>query len=155
MPEPVPARDELHIDRVFDGPRELVFRCMTEPVHLTHFWGPTGMSTPLESITVDARPGGVFETVMVNDRDATSYRTRAIFDTVEEPETLAWTETDTGMRVTITFTALGERRTKVHIHQIRVPAAGMSPEARAGFLTALDRFERYLAHLSSDQGEPA
>ena len=41
---------ELKISRVFDAPRELVFRCMITPEHLTHFWGPVGMSTPLESI---------------------------------------------------------------------------------------------------------
>jgi uncharacterized protein YndB with AHSA1/START domain len=27
---------ELTITRVFDAPRELVFRCMIEPEHLTH-----------------------------------------------------------------------------------------------------------------------
>jgi uncharacterized protein YndB with AHSA1/START domain len=41
---------ELTYTRVFDAPRELVFRCMIEPEHLTHFWGPAGVSTPLESI---------------------------------------------------------------------------------------------------------
>jgi len=44
---------ELTITRIFDAPRELVFRCMTEPEHLTHFWGPTGVSTPLDRITID------------------------------------------------------------------------------------------------------
>jgi hypothetical protein len=27
------------------------------------------VSTPIENITVDPRPGGVFETIMVNDAD--------------------------------------------------------------------------------------
>ena len=39
---------ELTYTRVFDAPRELVFRWMLEPEHLTHFWGPAGMSTPLD-----------------------------------------------------------------------------------------------------------
>ena len=64
-----PQADELVFTRVFEAPRELVFRCMTEPEHLAHFWGPAGVSTPVENITVDLRPGGVFETVMVNDAD--------------------------------------------------------------------------------------
>ena len=38
--------NELRFSRVFDAPRELVFRCMTDPDHLTHFWGPTGVSAP-------------------------------------------------------------------------------------------------------------
>src|SRR6202022_2963780 len=64
---------ELTYTRVFDAPRELVFRCMTEPEHLTHFWGPAGVRTPLETIAADVRPGGVFETVMVNDADGDRY----------------------------------------------------------------------------------
>jgi len=52
-----PQAGELVFTRVFEAPRELVFRCMTEPGHLTHFWGPAGMSTPLENIKVDLRPG--------------------------------------------------------------------------------------------------
>ena len=32
-------RGELWFNRVFEAPRELVFRCLTEPEHLTHFWG--------------------------------------------------------------------------------------------------------------------
>ena len=47
---------------------------MTDPDHLAHFWGPAGVSAPRERITVDARPGGVFETVMVNDADGSEYR---------------------------------------------------------------------------------
>ena len=87
-----PAAAELIYTRVFDAPRELVFRCMTEPEHLTHFWGPAGVSTPLENIKVDARPGGVFETVMVNDADGSQYPMRAVYVEVVEPERLVWTE---------------------------------------------------------------
>ncbi len=73
MNDPTTAAGELSFTRVFDAPRELVFQCLTEPEHLTHFWGPAGTSAPLESIKVDARPGGVFETVMVNDADGSTY----------------------------------------------------------------------------------
>jgi uncharacterized protein YndB with AHSA1/START domain len=54
------APNELVFKRIFEAPRDLVFRCMIEPEHLTHFWGPAGVSTPLESIKVDPVPGGVF-----------------------------------------------------------------------------------------------
>jgi uncharacterized protein YndB with AHSA1/START domain len=64
--------DELVYTRIFDAPRELVFRCMIEPKHLTHFWGPQGVHTPIENIIVDPRPGGDFQTVM-----APSIRPRA------------------------------------------------------------------------------
>ena len=35
-----PASDELVYTRIFEAPRDLVFRCLIEPEHLTHFWGP-------------------------------------------------------------------------------------------------------------------
>jgi uncharacterized protein YndB with AHSA1/START domain len=142
---------ELTYTRVFDAPKALVFRCMIEPEHLTHFWGPAGVSTPLETIKVDARPGGVFETVMVSDSDGSQYRMRAVYVEVIEPERLVWTDSDTGMTTTSTFTDLGDARTEVRIHQANVPEAFASPQAQAGFLTSLDLFAEYLAKLRRDR----
>jgi uncharacterized protein YndB with AHSA1/START domain len=154
MSDPTAATDELVFTRVFEAPRELVFQCMTQPEHLTHFWGPAGTSAPIEHITVDARPGGAFETVMLNDADGSRYPTQAVFDDVVEPERLVWTEAHSGMTVTVTFTDLGGTRTGVEIHQVRVPEAFRSPEAQAGFLTSLDRFTGYLATLTASPGAP-
>lgn len=141
------ATGELHFSRVFEAPLELVFRCMTDPDHLTHFWGPAGVHAPRARITVDARPGGVFETVMVNDADGSEYPTRAVFDEVRELELLVWTESHTGMRVRSEFVALGPGRTEVRIHQTYVPEAFLAPEAQAGFVSSLDRFAAYLGGL--------
>ena len=142
----------LTYTRVFDAPRELVFRCMIEPEHLTHFWGPIGVTTPLESIRVDARPGGIFETVMVNDADGSSYRTRAQYVEIVEPQRLVWTDPDTGMTVTSTFVDLGDAGTEVQIRQTNVPEPFRGAEAQAGFLSSLDRFASYLQSLSTASG---
>ena len=142
------AARELRVARVFDAPRELVFRCLIDPAHLTHFWGPTGVSAPLEDIKVDPRPGGVFETLMVNDSDGSTYPTRAVYVEVIEPERLVWTESHSGMTVTATFTDLGDGRTEIHILQTNVPEAFRTPQAQAGFLTSLDRFAKYLKSAS-------
>ena len=141
----------LHVTRVFDAPRELVFNCMIEPEHLTHFWGPTGTSAPLDRITVDARPGGAFRTVMVNDSDGSAYPTSARYLEVRPPELLSWVEDSSGMTVTATFTDLGEARTQVDIEQTHVPAPMMDPAAQAGFRTSLDRFAAHLARLTGAQ----
>lgn len=148
MSDQPPETAELSYRRIFDAPRELVFRCMIEPEHLTRFWGPVGVSTPLTSIKVDARPGGAFETVMVNDADGSQYPMRAVFVEVVEPERLVWTEPGTGVTTTSTFCDLGDARTEIHIHQVNVPEAFRSPEAQAGFSTSLDRFAAYLGELS-------
>jgi uncharacterized protein YndB with AHSA1/START domain len=141
------AAGELTYTRVFDAPRELVFRCMLEPEHLTHFWGPAGVSTPLETIKVDARPGGVFETVMVNDSDGARYPTRAVYVEITEPERIVWTEPGSGVTTTSTFRDLGGERTELQIRQANAPEGYRSPEARAGFSTSLDRLAAYLGTL--------
>jgi len=144
---------ELVYTRVFQAPRELVFRCMIEPEHLTHFWGPAGTSAPLHTITVDARPGGDFRTVMVNDADGSQFPTHAVFVEVVESERLVWNEPNSGMTTTSTFHDLGDSRTEVRIHQANVPEAVRSPQAQAGFASSLDRFAGYLASLTADAGQ--
>ena len=113
---------------------ELLFDCMTQPEHLSRFWGPDGTITPADGITVDLRPGGAFETVMVSTADGSQYTMRAVFLAVERPGLLAWTEPDVegGMVTTITFTDLGDGRTEVVTHQTNVPAAFASPAGPEG-----------------------
>ena len=140
---------ELTYTRIYDAPRELVFRTMIEPEHLTHFWGPVGVSTPIENITIDPRPGGVFETTMVNDSDGAEYQSRGVFVEVVEPEKLVWTEPDVegGMTTSVTFTDLGDGRTEVVTHQTNVPEMYRAPEAQAGMQSSFDRHAAYLASL--------
>ncbi|MDG4822264.1 SRPBCC domain-containing protein [Asanoa sp. WMMD1127] len=137
---------ELTYRRVHDAPPDLIFECMTTPEHLTHFWGPTGTTTPLDGIVVDLRPGGAFETTMVNDRDGSSYTMRATYVEIERPRRLVWVEAEShgGMRTTVTFSALADGRTEVVTHQTNVPEAYRSAAAQAGFQTSLDRFAAYL-----------
>ena len=140
---------ELTIVRTYNAPRELVFECMITPEHLTHFWGPVGVSTPLETIKIDPRPGGVFDTVMVNDSDGAEYPNRGIYVEVDKPNKLSWTEPDVegGMLSSLTFVDLGDGRTEVTIHQTNVPELYMSAEAQAGMQSSLDRFAAYVSSL--------
>lgn len=137
--------DGLLYERVLRAPRELVWRCLTEPAELAQFWGPSGMSTPLDGIVVELRPGGRFETLMVGDHG--SHRMVATFTEVVPPERISWVEVASGMHTTGLLSDLGDGRTAVVIHQRDVPASMLSPEARAGFVSSLDRLEEHLAHL--------
>jgi len=47
---------ELTLERIFDAPRELVFKAFSEAEHLKHWWGPRGWTLPV--CNVDFRPGG-------------------------------------------------------------------------------------------------
>jgi uncharacterized protein YndB with AHSA1/START domain len=147
------ATGELTYRRVHRASPELLFDCMTTSEHLTHFWGPAGTSTPVANIVIDLRPGGVFETTMVNDADGSTYTMRAVYVEVRRPDRLVWIEADVegGMRTTITFVDLNDGHTEVVTHQTNVPAAYLSAGARAGFSTSLDRFDAYLASLNAEQ----
>ena len=140
---------ELTIVRTYNAPRELVFECMITPEHLTHFWGPVGVSTPLETIKIDPKPGGVFDTVMVNDSDGAEYPNRGVYVEVDKPNKLSWTEPDVegGMLSSLTFVDLGDGRTEVTIHQTNGPEMYMSAEAQAGMQSSLDRFAAYVSSL--------
>ena len=123
--------DELVYRRVFQAPRELVWRCLTEPTELAEFWGPRGMVTPIEGIVVELHPGGRFETLMLGEHG--SHRMVATFTEVVPPERLAWVEPATGMHTTSTLEDLGDGRTAGVIRQRNVPESMRRPEARTGF----------------------
>jgi uncharacterized protein YndB with AHSA1/START domain len=139
------SADELTYRRVFRAPRALVWRCLTEPAELAQFWGPRGMTTPLDGIVVELRAGGRFETLMVGDSG--SHLMAATFTEVVPPERLSWVEPVSGVHTTGTLTDLGDGSTEVVIHQRHVPEPMRSPGARAGFLTSLDKLEEHLARL--------
>jgi len=47
---------ELVLKRVFDAPRELVWKVWTDPAHLAQWWGPKGFTNP--RCEWNAKPGG-------------------------------------------------------------------------------------------------
>jgi uncharacterized protein YndB with AHSA1/START domain len=140
---------EVSYTRTYDAPRELVFRCMIEPEHLAHFWGPVGVTTPIENITVEARPGGRFETTMVNDETGEEYPMKAVYVEVIEPSRIIFTEPDVegGMTTSITFKDLGDGRTEVVTHQSNVPEMYLNDEAQEGMQSSFDKFAAYVSSL--------
>ena len=122
---------------------------MTTPEHLTHFWGPPGMSTPIENITIDLRVGGAFDTTMVNDETGEQFANLAEYVEIDPPARLAFREKGNaeGMTTIIDFIDQGDGTTLTITHQINVPAMFASPEAQAGMRSSFDRFDGYLAAL--------
>src|SRR5215218_9718641 len=83
---------EVTYTRTYDAPPALVFECMTTPEHLTHFWGPTGISTPIDGIVVELKVGGRFETTMVDDATGARYPTVAVYVEIDPPHKLVFSE---------------------------------------------------------------
>jgi uncharacterized protein YndB with AHSA1/START domain len=59
------ADQEVVITRVFDAPREQVFKAWTEPDEVAAWYGPEHFETPRDRIRIDARVGGRYELTMV------------------------------------------------------------------------------------------
>ena len=47
---------DLVMERIFDAPRELVWKVMIDPERVTRWWGPHGYTTTV--VEMDVRPGG-------------------------------------------------------------------------------------------------
>jgi uncharacterized protein YndB with AHSA1/START domain len=140
---------EVTFTRVWKAPASLVFECMTQPEHLTRFWGPAGVSTPIENITVELVPGGIFETIMVNDSNGDEYPSKGVYVEIVENQLLVWTEPDGegGMTTSITFRDLGDGTCETVTHQTNVPEMFRTPEAQAGMTSSFDKLDAYLATL--------
>ncbi len=77
------------ITRVFEAPREQVFRAWTDPEQIAGWYGPPHMEAPRERIEVDLRVGGRWELTMVR-RDGGGGEFSIGYEIVElvEPELL-------------------------------------------------------------------
>ena len=62
---------ELIITRIFDAPRELVYRAFVDPDQVAEWFGPVGYSVPRDTVDIDARVGGHQRLTMVSDDDPT------------------------------------------------------------------------------------
>jgi uncharacterized protein YndB with AHSA1/START domain len=59
------ADQEILITRVFDAPREQLFRAWTDPDEVAAWYGPEHMEAPRERIRIEPRVGGRWELTMV------------------------------------------------------------------------------------------
>jgi uncharacterized protein YndB with AHSA1/START domain/catechol 2,3-dioxygenase-like lactoylglutathione lyase family enzyme len=135
---------EIRITRVYDAPRERVWRAWTEPAEIARWWGKRGWSTPPESVTIELRPGGAFRLNSINDADGSELPLDAVYRELVEPERLVFgTEEHVG---TVTFTDLGDGRTEMAFHTTMVASDELRARAEAGMRSAFDRLAESLTH---------
>jgi uncharacterized protein YndB with AHSA1/START domain len=83
------AQDQqVLITRVFDAPREVVFRAWTEPEHVAQWFGPEGFDTPRETVDIDLRVGGRFELTMVQKESGGEFPLRYEIVELDAPRLL-------------------------------------------------------------------
>jgi uncharacterized protein YndB with AHSA1/START domain len=85
LPTNVTDRD-LYITRSFDAPVDVVWKFWTQPEFLSQWFGPVGIHTPVDSITIDPRPGGEWSLTMVSDETGEKYPMTAQLVEVVENE---------------------------------------------------------------------
>ena len=119
---------EIVAIRVFDAPRELVFKMWTDPNHLARWWGPNGFTTTTHAM--DVKPGGVWRFVM-HGPDGTDYQNKITYTEVAAPSRLAYRHGDAGdkelepvsFQVTVTFDETGDGKTRMHMVMVFPSAA--------------------------------
>jgi uncharacterized protein YndB with AHSA1/START domain len=78
---------EIAVCRVIEAPADRVWRAMTEPRSLSHWWGPRGCTATVQ--TMDLRPGGAWNYIM-NVYGMASFQNRSVFTEVVEHERIAY-----------------------------------------------------------------
>lgn len=86
-------QDTVKVTRIFDFPRETVFKMWTDPTKLAEWWGPEGSVTIISE--VDPRPGGEMR-VDQRNADGSIYSFKAIFERVVSPERLVFRHASPG-----------------------------------------------------------
>ena len=76
---------EYKLDRIFDAPREMVWRAWTDPELLHRWYGP-GIETTIHQF--DLKPGGAWLNEM--KWGGNSDYSKMVFQEVSEPEKLIW-----------------------------------------------------------------
>ena len=122
---------KLQITRVFAAPRELVFKAWTDARQFQTWFGAAACEgATLESVKVDARPGGKYR-LQVRRTDGEYYTTAGRYHEVTPPERLVFTwafEKDGSgdeygeveppeMLVTVEFKAHGQQTELVLTHE--------------------------------------
>jgi uncharacterized protein YndB with AHSA1/START domain len=84
----LPSDREILITRLFDAPRELVFRAHTDPALIPLWWGPRSTTTIVDQM--DVRPGGQYRFIHRTD-DGSQYVFSGEFREIVPPERLVQT----------------------------------------------------------------
>ena len=144
---------ELVLTRVFDAPRELVFKVWTDPKHVAQWWGPKGFTNPV--CELDLRPGGAI-LIHMRGPDGTVYPMTGVYQEVVRPERLVFTsgalDADGNplfeVLTTVTFTEESSKTKqilKARVIKRTAQAAPYLAGMEAGWTQSLERLAAYVA----------
>jgi len=148
-----PNSHEMTMIRVFNAPRDLVFKVMTDPKQIPNWWGPRDYTTTVDKMEVKA--GGLWRYVQ-RGADGNEFGFHGVYHSVIVPESIIDTFEFEGMpghvlMETMTLEALPENKTKLvvsSVFQTVEDRDGMiSSGMEGGANDSYDRLDEILAAL--------
>jgi uncharacterized protein YndB with AHSA1/START domain len=142
------------IARVFDAPRDLVWKAWTDPNMMAQWWGPKGFTNPV--CDLDVRVGGAIR-IHMRAPDGTVYPMTGTFREIVAPARLVFMAEarDHAGKVllesltTATFEEEGGK-TRLTVHARAVGLVAIAPQMlagmEAGWTGSIDRLEALVAN---------
>jgi len=144
----------LVVERVFDEPRDVLFRAWTEPAEMAQWRGSPGWHVETDTVTSELRLGGKHHHVKVLDSDpSVRVTTDAIFTEFFDPDVFvarqritgdAGIDPDTPLELRVEFLKTGRNGTLTRIIQGPYDAA-VAYEHSQGWERELTRLQSYLS----------
>lgn len=140
---------EAVMTRIFDAPREVVYRAYTDPDAVSLWWGPRGMTTVVDAM--DVRVGGNWRYIQ-KDTEGNEYAFHGEYLQVVPNEKLVSTFIfepwpDSVMTDDATFTDEGGR-TRITVHSTASDPAGLKAMIETGMESGMietwDRLNEYV-----------
>ena len=151
---------ELVITRIFDAPREFVWKAWTEPERMKRWWGPKNFTAPV--IKIDFRAGGKYLYCM-RSPEGQDFWSTGVYREIVELERIVYTDSFADEKgtpvppshygisgdwpaeflVTLTFEE-HEGKTKMTLRHAGIQAGEMSDLAEAGWNESFDKLAESL-----------
>jgi len=154
------ATRELFIERIFDAPRELLWKAWTDPQHIMRWWGPKDFTAPVAKI--DFRVGGTYLFCM-RSPDGQDYYSTGVYREIVPLQRIVYTDsfadekgnvvpaTHYGMgqdfplelQVTVTFEEHGNK-TRMTLRHAGIPEGKMTDDTLQGWGESFDKLAESL-----------
>ena len=165
------AKGSVVITRIFDAPRERVWKAWTDPEQLKHWWGPKGFTTPV--FRADLRVGGALLYCM-RSPEGKDYWGTGVYREIVPVTRIVYTDTfadEKGnvvpatyygmsseipleMLVTVTFENQ-DGKTKMTLKHDGLPAGKDREGAQVGWSESFDKLAESLKESSEGKGRRA
>ena len=149
MPEPGDTAGErgLELTRIFQASRERLWREWTEPERFADWFGGREAHVPVDSVSMDVRPGGRWQATMHHDGGESQWE--GVYREVVEPALLVLTFSDQPGEeahelITVVFTDLGDGRTEMRLEQRGTHSRDLYERSLEGWSSFIDRLAERL-----------